>query len=98
MNFIVEGAFKFLFRIVAEIVLRFAVYIALSLAFRFFRRTGDFLIELATLYYFRDNSKVPMDKKVLNPVSDWVAALLGICFWCEFGAAAYLSWPWLSSW
>jgi hypothetical protein len=98
MNAIVEIAFRFLFRIVAQFVLNIAAHIALSLFFLFFRRTGDFLIELATLDYFRDHSNVPLHKKPLNPVPDWAAALLGVSFWCAFAAAVYLSWPWLSSW
>jgi hypothetical protein len=98
MSALVEFAFKFLFRIVAEIVVRFAAYIALNLLFLFFRRTGDFLMELVTLDYFRDHSDVPLDWKRPHPVPDWASALLGVIFWCEFAAAVYLSWPWLSSW
>lgn len=97
MSEIVEIALKILFRIVAQIVLRFVAYVALSLFFIFFRRTGDFLIELVTLDYFRDHSNVPLDWKPLNPVPDWAAALLGLSFWCAFAAAAWLSWPWLAS-
>ncbi len=98
MSGIVEIAFRLLFRIVAEVVIRFAAYVALSLLFIFLRRTGDFLMDLVTLDYFRDHSDVPLDWKPLHPVPDWAAALLGLCFWCAFVAAAYLSWPWLSSW
>lgn len=98
MNFVVEAAFRLLFRIVARIVLSFALNIVFSLALLFFHRTGDFLIELVTLDYFRDHSKVPVHKKPLNPVPDWAAALLGVSFWSAFAAAVYLSWPWLSSW
>ncbi|HEX8379002.1 MAG TPA: hypothetical protein VF619_00465 [Allosphingosinicella sp.] len=98
MSSIVEVAFKFLFRIVAELVLSFVANIALSLTFRFFLRTGDFLIDLVTLNYFRDYSSVPMHEKPLHPVPDWASALLGLCFWCAFAVAAFLSWPWLSSW
>lgn len=98
MSALFEFAFKFLFRIVAEIVIRFAAYIALNLFFLFFRRTGDFLIELVTLDYFRDHSNVPLDWKPLHPVPDWASALLGVIFWSGFAAAVYLSWPWLSSW
>lgn len=105
MNFVVELAIRVFFRVVAEIVLSYVMYIVLSLLFLimslfflFLLRTGDFLMELATLEYFRDHSKVPVNKKPLHPVPEWAAALLGVGFWCEFGAAAYLSWPWLSSW
>ena len=98
MNVVLEVAFRLIFRIVAEIVLSFVMSMALNLFFAFFLRTGDFLIELATLDYFRDHSKVPVHEKPLNPVPEWAAVLLGVSFWCAFGAAAYLSWPWLSSW
>lgn len=97
MNQLVETAFKILFRIVAQIVINMAARIALTAAFLFFRRTGDFLIELATLDYFRDHSNVPLHEKPLNPVPDWASALLGLAFWCAFAAAAYFSWPWLAS-
>jgi hypothetical protein len=92
-----EIAFRILFRIVAETLFRFVAYVAFSLFFVFFRRTGDFLIDLATLDYFRDNSHVPLDWKPLNAAPDWSVALLGFAFWCAFAAAAYLSWPWLAS-
>lgn len=97
MSFIFELAFRFLFRIVAEIVVSIAANIVLSFIFLFFLRTGDFLIELVTLDYFRDHSKVPFAKKPSHPVPDWASALLGLFFWCAFAVAAYLSWPWLSS-
>ncbi|HYG48792.1 MAG TPA: hypothetical protein VD846_12740, partial [Allosphingosinicella sp.] len=63
----------------------------------FFRATGDFFIEVVTLDYFRDFSKVPPHKKPDNPVPEWVAALLGVYCWSAFAAAAYFSWPWLSA-
>ena len=97
MSFIFELAFRFLFRIVAEIVVSIAVSIAFSFIFHFFLTTGDFLIDLVTLDYFRDHSKVPFVKKRPHPVPDWASALLGLCFWCGVAVTAYLSWPWLSS-
>lgn len=81
----------------AQFVINVAAHIVASLSYLFLRRTGDFLIELATLDYFRDHSNVPLDWKPLNPVPGWAAALLGLCFWCAFATAAYLSWPWLAS-
>jgi hypothetical protein len=96
VNFILELAFRFLLLIVAEIVVRIAANAAFFL-FHFFVSTGDFLMDLVTLDYFRDHSKVPLLKKPSHPVPDWASALLGLCFWCEFAAAAYLTWPWLSS-
>ena len=101
MNVVAEIIFRLLFPILAEIVLNFLFYIAfnlIALFFLFFLRTGDYLMELATLDYFRDHSKVPVHKKPLHPVSDWASALLGAGFWSIFAAAAYLSWPALSSW
>lgn len=94
MNVLAEAAVRIVFRVAA----RLALGIALRATLPFLRRTGDFLIDLATLDYFRDHSKVPMRKKPLHPVPAWTAALLGFGFWCAFAAAAFRSWPWLSRW
>jgi hypothetical protein len=96
MNFIVELGFRLLLGILVEIVFIVLANIAVLLFF-FFRTTGDFFVEVVTLDHFRDFSKVPLKKKPDNPVPEWVAALLGVYFWGAFAAAAYFSWPWLSS-
>jgi hypothetical protein len=96
VNFVFELAFRLLFAIVAEVLFNFVAHIS-YLLFLFLRRTGDFFIEVVTLDYFRDFSKVPELKKPFNPVPEWVAALLGVYCWSAFAAAAYFSWPWLSS-
>ena len=97
MNEIVELAFKLLFRIVAQFVINVAAQIAVSLTYLYLRRTGDFLVELVTLDYFRDHSDVEIEDKPLHPVPGWAAALLGLVFWCGFATTAYLFWSWFAS-
>jgi hypothetical protein len=94
MSLVVEIVGRFLMRIAIHL----GVHLTLGLMLPFLRRSGDFIIEIVTLDYFRDHSKVPMHRKALHPLPDWAAAILGTIFWCAFALAAWVSWPWLAQW